>query len=271
MREAPELGELHLNLAPIAERKRTSHAIALDLRARLKSLTLPPGTVAQRGRGAARSAGAGHASCRSLRAGLDDPPRRRCRGEKNLRFGSLYRRHRRLRSASRSRGFASPSTRIGSNSSASSRATSTTRSRRCSAAPRSATRIAAKAAIRSRSPCGCPSATCRWSELLASTPVPANSVPGNKTVVELGDVVQRDRRSGLAYHLPPRRPLCRHGHGGTGRRLRGADLRHARRRQARSRRTTGARSDARPSASTASRRTKANRRYCGTANGRSPT
>jgi hypothetical protein len=30
----------------------------------------------------------------------------------------------------------------------------------------------------------------RWNELLASTPVPANSVPGNKTVVELGDVVR---------------------------------------------------------------------------------
>ena len=29
-----------------------------------------------------------------------------------------------------------------------------------------------------------------WSEQLASTPVPANSVPGNKTVVELGDVVR---------------------------------------------------------------------------------
>ena len=47
IREAPELGELHLNLAPSGERKRTSHAIALDLRARLKSVTLPPGTVAR--------------------------------------------------------------------------------------------------------------------------------------------------------------------------------------------------------------------------------
>ena len=32
VREAPELGELHVNLAPIAERNRASHAIALDLR-----------------------------------------------------------------------------------------------------------------------------------------------------------------------------------------------------------------------------------------------
>ncbi len=37
IRESPELGELHLNLAPRADRHRTSHAVALDLRTRLKS------------------------------------------------------------------------------------------------------------------------------------------------------------------------------------------------------------------------------------------
>jgi multidrug efflux pump subunit AcrB len=35
-----------------------------------------------------------------------------------------------------------------------------------------------------------------WSELLASTPIPANSVPGNKTVVELGDVVRVSKELG---------------------------------------------------------------------------
>ena len=45
-----------------------------------------------RGGSAARPAGAGHAPGRGLRAGLDHPPRRRRRAEKNLRFGSLYRR-----------------------------------------------------------------------------------------------------------------------------------------------------------------------------------
>ena len=35
-----------------------------------------------------------------------------------------------------------------------------------------------------------------WSEQLASTPVPANSVPGNKTVVELGDVVRVSKELG---------------------------------------------------------------------------
>ena len=47
MRELPELGELHLNLAPRDERNRSSHAIALDLRARLKTVVLPAGTVAR--------------------------------------------------------------------------------------------------------------------------------------------------------------------------------------------------------------------------------
>jgi multidrug efflux pump subunit AcrB len=47
IRESPELGELHLNLAPRDERKRSSHEIALDLRARLAKVSLPTGTVAR--------------------------------------------------------------------------------------------------------------------------------------------------------------------------------------------------------------------------------
>ena len=47
VREAPELGELHLNLAAKGDRSRTSHEIALDLRARLKKVTLPVGTVSR--------------------------------------------------------------------------------------------------------------------------------------------------------------------------------------------------------------------------------
>src|SRR5487761_2216412 len=46
-RESPELGELHLNLAAKDDRSRSSHEIALDLRARLKKVTLPEGTVAR--------------------------------------------------------------------------------------------------------------------------------------------------------------------------------------------------------------------------------
>jgi multidrug efflux pump subunit AcrB len=35
-----------------------------------------------------------------------------------------------------------------------------------------------------------------WTELLASTPVPANALPGNRTVVELGDVVHVSEEAG---------------------------------------------------------------------------
>ena len=42
MRQAPEMGDLSVNLTPKEHRKRASHAIALDIRARLADLTLPP-------------------------------------------------------------------------------------------------------------------------------------------------------------------------------------------------------------------------------------
>jgi multidrug efflux pump subunit AcrB len=44
VRESVELGELQLTLAPRAGRSRASHQIALDLRRRLKEVPLPPGT-----------------------------------------------------------------------------------------------------------------------------------------------------------------------------------------------------------------------------------
>jgi multidrug efflux pump subunit AcrB len=45
MRMAPEMGELAVNLLPKDERKRASHAIALDIREKLKGLPLPPHTA----------------------------------------------------------------------------------------------------------------------------------------------------------------------------------------------------------------------------------
>ena len=44
LRERPELGELQVNLAAKGDRKRTSHEIALDLRQRLKAVGVPKGT-----------------------------------------------------------------------------------------------------------------------------------------------------------------------------------------------------------------------------------
>jgi multidrug efflux pump subunit AcrB len=45
LRSNPEQGDLQINLKPKAERHRASHAIALDVRARLKNLAQPEGTV----------------------------------------------------------------------------------------------------------------------------------------------------------------------------------------------------------------------------------
>jgi len=45
LRSEPQQGDLQLNLKPKSERSRASHQIALDVRARLQSLVLPPGTV----------------------------------------------------------------------------------------------------------------------------------------------------------------------------------------------------------------------------------
>ena len=43
-----------------------------------------------------------------------------------------------------------------------------------------------------------PKSDLAWSQKLASTPVPANAQPGNKAVVELGDVVSVTRGAGPA-------------------------------------------------------------------------
>ena len=50
--------------------------------------------------------------------------------------------------------------------------------------------------FRSTSWSGCRRRDLSWNERLASTPVPANALPGNRSVVELGEVVQAAREDG---------------------------------------------------------------------------
>ncbi len=45
LRNAPQMGEVEILLAPKADRDRASHAVALDIRSRLSGLSLPEGTV----------------------------------------------------------------------------------------------------------------------------------------------------------------------------------------------------------------------------------
>ncbi len=50
LRDEPQQGDLQVNLAPKGERSRTSHEIALDVRARLKGLPAPEGTTSRSSR-----------------------------------------------------------------------------------------------------------------------------------------------------------------------------------------------------------------------------
>ena len=70
MRKSPELGDLQVNLVPTRRNaQRASHAIALDLRQRLRGAGIAGRRHAEGGRGAARAAGAGDAAGRDLRPG----------------------------------------------------------------------------------------------------------------------------------------------------------------------------------------------------------
>ena len=188
IREASELGELHLNLAPGAERKRASHAIALDLRVRLKALTMPPGTVAR-----VVEVPPGPPVLATLLAevyGPDTTTRRAVIAELKKIFASvpyivdiddlIGKPQQRLRISidqDRLEFFGVEQRDVYDTIQALFGGTRVGYSHR--GEDRDPIEIVARLPKRDLS----------WSELLASTPVPANSVPGNKTVVELGDVV----------------------------------------------------------------------------------
>ena len=195
IREAPELGELHLNLAPRAERKRASHAIAVDLRARLKSLSLPPGTVAR-----VVEVPPGPPVLATLLAevyGPDSTTRRAVVTQLKEIFasvpyvvdvddlvGKLQPRLRISIDQDRLEFFGVEQRDVYDTIQALFGGTAVGYSHRGEG--RNPIEIVVRLPKRNLS----------WSELLSSTPVPANSVPGNKTVVELGDVVRATEEMG---------------------------------------------------------------------------
>ena len=218
IREAPELGELHLNLEPIAERKRASHAIALDLRVRLRSLTLPPGTVAR-----VVEVPPGPPVLATLLAevyGPNSTTRRTVAAEVKKIFASVpyivdIDDFDRQAAAAASHLHRPGSARI----------------LRCRAArrlrhhPGVVWRHRGRLFLSRRRP---------RSDRDFRAAVQTRLVLERTAGLDAGSRQQRarqqnsrrarrrcsrDRRSGLAYHLPPRRPLYGHDHGGTGRRL----------------------------------------------------
>ncbi len=194
-RETPELGELHLNLAPAGERTRASHAVALDLRARLKSLALPAGAVAR-----VVEVPPGPPVLATLLAevyGPDSATRRAVAAELKKIFASVpY-----IVDVDDSIGAPQPRLRI---------AIDQDRLEFFGVEQRDVydtiqalfggTTVGYSHRGEDRNPIGIvvrlPKRDLSWSELLASTPVPANSVPGSKTVVEIGDVVRVNQETG---------------------------------------------------------------------------
>ena len=195
VRELPELGELNLNLAPRDQRGRSSHAIAHDLRARLKSIVLPAGTVAR-----VVEVPPGPPVLATLLAevyGPDSTSRRAVATELKKIFAlvpyivdiddSIGEPRPRLRISidqDRLEFFGVEQRDVYDTIAALFGGTAVGYSHRGEG--RNPIEIVVRLPKRDLS----------WSELLASTPVPANSVPGNKTVVELGDVVRVSKELG---------------------------------------------------------------------------
>jgi multidrug efflux pump subunit AcrB len=195
VREQPELGELHLNLAARGERSRASHAIALDLRERLKPVALPTGTVVR-----VVEVPPGPPVLATLLAeiyGPDPDSRRAVVAELKKIFASVpY-----VVDIDDSIGQPRPRLRISIDQD---------RLEFFGVEQRDVydtiqalfggTNVGYSHRGEGRNPIEIvvrlPKRDLVWSEGLASTPVPANSVPGNKTVVELGDVVRVSKELG---------------------------------------------------------------------------
>jgi multidrug efflux pump subunit AcrB len=195
VRERPELGELHLELASRAERNRTSHEVALDLRERLKSVALPAGAVAK-----VVEVPPGPPVLATLLAeiyGPDSQTRRAVVAELKKIFASVpY-----IVDIDDSVGEPRPRLRLSIDqdrleffgveqadiyNTIQTLFGGTT----IGYSHRGEGRYPIEIIVR------LPKRDLSWSEALASTPVPANTVPGSKTVVDLGEVVRAVKELG---------------------------------------------------------------------------
>ena len=195
IREAPELGELHLNLAARGDRTRSSHVIAVDLRSRIGSLSLSSGTVAR-----VVEVPPGPPVLATLLAEIYGPnsaTRRSIVAELKNIFASvpyvvdiddsIGRPQPRLRLSidqDRLEFFGVEQRDVYDTIQALFGGTTVGYSHRGEG--RNPIEIVVRLPKRDLS----------WSELLASTPIPANTLPGSKTVVEMGEVVRATAETG---------------------------------------------------------------------------
>ncbi len=194
-RQAPELGDLQLNLTPKDARKRASHAIALELRDRLKVLAVPEGTVLK-----VVEVPPGPPVLATLLMevyGPDAATRRAVAGEIRKLFGevpyivdiddSVGQPRPRLRVAldqDQIEFFGVEQSDVYDTIQALFGGVPVGNSQRGEERDPLLIRI------------GLPKDQQTWSERVASTPVPANTMPGSRTVVELGQVVHVTREAG---------------------------------------------------------------------------
>jgi len=195
LREKPEMGELQVNLTDKSERSRESHAIALDLRKQLAGLKLPNGTVVK-----VVEVPPGPPVLATLLAeiyGPDSKTRRAVAEQVKKIFKSVpY-----IVDVDDSYGQPRPRLRI----------TIDQDKLEYFGVEQSDVYDTIKALLggvqvgfshrgEDRNPIQIvvrlPKSDLEWTHKLESTPIPANAIPGNKAVVELGEVVHVTRESG---------------------------------------------------------------------------
>ena len=195
MRQSPELGDLQLNLAPKGERDRASHVIALDLRKRLTALKLPEGSTLQ-----VVEVPPGPPVLATLLAeiyGPDAATRRAVAAEVKKVFRSVPF----IVDVGDSYGQPRPRLQIAIDQDEleyfgveQSDVYDTVQALFAGVSVGYSHRGEDRDPIEIR--IGLPKSELDWSSRLAATPVPANVVPGGKTVVELGQVVRAVREVG---------------------------------------------------------------------------
>jgi multidrug efflux pump subunit AcrB len=195
LREKPEMGELQVNLADKADRSRESHAIALDLRRQLAGLDLPKGTVIK-----VVEVPPGPPVLATLLAEIYGPDARTRRAEAEE-VKKIFKSVPFIVDVDDSYGSPRPRLRITIDQDkleyfgVEQSDVYDTIKALLGGVPvgyshRGAERDPLKIVVR------LPKSELDWTHKLESTPVPANAIPGNKAVVELGDVVHISREPG---------------------------------------------------------------------------
>ena len=195
LRTEPEMGELAVNLADKADRDRESHAIAIDLRKRLDKLKFPKGTAVK-----VVEVPPGPPVLATLLAeiyGPDTKTRRAVAGDVETLFKSVpY-----IVDVDNSYGQPRPRLRISidqdkleyfgvEQSDVYNTINALLGGQLAGYSHRGTDRNPIRIVVRE------PKRDLTWSQKLASTPVPANAQPGNRAVVELGDLVRVTKEKG---------------------------------------------------------------------------